>query len=191
MEEFRNLEFQEKRLKDAIENLDSKEEIKKALELAKKSHENQKRDEGDPYVIHLFRITNTLIYNLGIKDRDILIASLLHDIVEDTDITFEQVKEEFGDKVAEIVKALTRDKDKETKEEKFKKTLESSEAIIILKAADWLDNIRSLVYRTDREDRWQRHLRETEQMYIPLAKASGQEYLIEEIQKALETAKNI
>ncbi len=159
-----------------------------ALTLAKRAHQGQKRDEGDPYVIHPIRIANMLISDLKVTDGNIIIAALLHDVVEDTGITLEEIKEKFGEEVGELVHLLTRDKEKETKKEKFEKTLRGSAEDKLLKACDYLDNLRSLLFRTDREERWQRHLREAEEMYIPMAEATRDEWLISEMKKAYRQA---
>ena len=180
MNDFQNLKTQEEKLRRDIKD----KAILNALNLAKEAHKGQKRDEGDPYIIHPIRIGNILTYDLGIKDKDILIAGLLHDVIEDTSVTTEEIERKFGKKVSDMVSSLTRNKDKETKKEKFEKTLYASEEIRLLKACDWLDNLRSFVYRTDRGERWQRHLKEAQEMYIPLAKATGNKWLITEMEKA-------
>ncbi len=186
MDEFRNLELQKERLIEGLQGLPEKDSVMSALNLAEKSHQGQKRDEGDPYFIHPVRVVNFLIHDLGVKDKDVLIAALLHDVVEDTGVPLKEIKEKFGERVSGFVFSLTRDKKKETKKEKFRKTLKSAEEIKLIKACDCLDNIRSLVYRTDRGDRWQRHLREAREFNIPLAEATGRKKLISDTVEAYE-----
>lgn len=191
MSDFRDLELQENKLRDGIRSFIVLEQerliIISALELAKKAHEGQKRDEGDPYIIHPIRIANTLIYDLKVIDADIIIAGLLHDVVEDTYVPLDEIKEEFGGSVAYFVRALTRDKARETKREKFEKTINGMEEVKLLKACDWLDNLQSFVYRTDRGERWQRHLVEAKEMYIPLARATNNQWLLQEMKKAYDS----
>lgn len=184
--EFRNLRFQEKKLTDGIQRFSSQDKILiiSALELAKVAHAQQKRDEGDPYVIHPIRLANTLIYDLGVRDTDLVIAGILHDVVEDSDISLKVIEERFGKKVAELVAALTREKDRETKRQKFERTKRGPPEVRLLKTCDWLDNLRSFPFRTDRGERWQRHLKEAREMYIPLAEATADTWLLAEMQKA-------
>jgi GTP pyrophosphokinase len=186
MNKFRDLTIQEGLLKEAIRNFNTEGRacILRALELAKEAHNGQKRDEGDPYIIHPIRVANTLIYNLGIIDCDMVSAGLLHDVVEDTEVPLEEIQKRFGERVAEFVEFMTRDKEKETKKEKYDKIILESQELKVIKACDWLDNLRSCVYRVDRGERWQRHLREDEEMYLPLAKIVGDKWLIAEMIKA-------
>ena len=87
MADFRNIAIQEERLRDGVRNFDSqtKSRILDALETAKNAHEGQKRDEGDPYVIHPIRIANTLIHDLNVSGAEIIVAGSPHDVVEDAD----------------------------------------------------------------------------------------------------------
>jgi len=186
MNDFQNLKLQEEKLKNGIENLGIKGNILDALDLAKKAHKEQRRDEGDPYIIHPIRIANMLMYDLGVRSADMVVAGLLHDVVEDTNVTLEEIEEKFGKKVADIILSLTRDKEKETKKEKFDKILKGQQEIKLLKACDWLDNLRSFIYRTDRGERWDRHLQEAKEMYIPLARATENKWLITEMEKAYD-----
>ena len=188
MVNFRNLTLQERRLKSGMEKFNSRDKslILEALEVTKRAHEGQKRDEGDPYIIHPIRVANTLIYDLDITDAEMIITGLLHDVVEDTGVLTQQIKEQFGSRVAGLTKALTRDKEKETKREKFEKTVKGPKEVRLIKTCDWLDNLRSFVYRTDRGERWQRHIKEAREMYIPLVEAVGNGWLMKEMKKAYE-----
>ena len=188
MNDFQNLKLQEEKFRKALNNLDVEEKpaIVMALELAKKAHAGQNRDEGGQYIIHPIRVANTLIYNLGFRDRNIKIAGLLHDVVEDTNITLAKIEKSFGKNVSDLVATLTRDKEKETKKQTFEKMLQESLEKKILKTCDWLDNLRSFVYRTDRGERWQRHLQEAKEMYIPLARAAENKWLIAEMEKVYD-----
>lgn len=72
----------------------------------------------------------------------------------------------------------------------FRNLIKSTQELKILKACDYLDNLRSFPYRTDRGERWQRHLREANEMYIPMAEATEVGYLIKETKKAYQEIKN-
>lgn len=186
---FRNLNFQENEFKKGILGITNSEKIEQALELVKVAHQNQKRDEGDPYIIHLIRVVNTLIFNLNIKDSNIIISALLHDAIEDTKVTFEEIKDVFGEKVADLVLVLTRDKNKITKEENLKRIVNGPEGASIIKACDLLDNIRSMIYREDRSDRWFRHIKEAEELTIPFVESIKNDWIIKEIKKAYNEIK--
>lgn len=185
---FRNLPLQEKRLISGIKLLDKEKRLRilKALDLAKKSHEGQKRREGDPYVIHPIRVVNIMIYDLKITDADMIISGLLHDVVEDTKTSIKKIGRQFGKKIARLILTLTRDKTKETKEEKFVKTLRSPKSVRIVKTCDWLDNLRSCSLLTDRNEWWQRYIGQAKEMSVPLAKSTGNKWLIKETGKTLK-----
>lgn len=80
-----------------------------AKKFAQEKHKNQKRKDGvTPYSDHLEGVVNRL-KNLGVTDKDVLCAAWLHDIIEDTDVTFDQINERFGREVAVIVLSLSKD----------------------------------------------------------------------------------
>ncbi len=98
---------------------DTTDMVLKAKKFAHEKHKNQKRKDGvTPYSDHLEGVVNRL-KNLGIVDKDVLCAAWLHDTIEDTDVTFDQINEMYGREVAVIVLSLTKDqgipkKDRET-----------------------------------------------------------------------------
>ena len=110
--------------------------ILQALKLATEKHKGQFRDEGPPYTTHCVRVASSLIEEAGIKDKNTIITALLHDTLEDTDLTSDEIRSIFGVKVSKMVAAITRDKEKETKQEKFEKTLKESKNIRSIKACD-------------------------------------------------------
>lgn len=186
MRGFTDLNYQYKKLFRGIEKLKDKDKIIYALNLSKKAHQGQKRDEGQDYFIHPLRVANCLIFELNIRDSDLLIAAILHDVVEDSDISLDEIKEKFGASISKLVGNLTRDKDKETKQQKFQKTMKASKEIRLLKSVDWLDNLRSFLLRKDRGERFFRHRREALEMYIPLAESVNQ-YIASEMKKVIKT----
>jgi len=183
--EFTNLDHQYKKLIKAIENLKDEEKILLAIDIAKKSHKGQKRDEGQDYIIHPLRIANCLIFELSITDTHLLVAAILHDVVEDSYTTLNDIEKNFGEKIAGYVEKLTRNKEKETKQEKFQKSMKESKEVRLLKAADWLDNLRSFPYRTLRDERFFRHVKEASTMYLPMAE-SVNSYIASEMRKIIK-----
>ena len=88
---------------------DTTDNILGAKKFAQEKHKNQKRKDGvTPYSDHLEGVVNRL-KNLGVTDKDVLCAAWLHDIIEDTDVTFDQINERFGREVAVIVLSLSKD----------------------------------------------------------------------------------
>ncbi len=184
MDEFNNLEFQHNKLLMALKKMEGRGKIVGALGIARKFHAGQKRDGGQDYFIHPVRIANCLIFELSIKEPDIITAAILHDVVEDTPFTLKEVEAKFGKRVAVLVEKLTRIKGEITKKEKFKKTLKESDEVRLLKSVDWLDNTRSTTLRKDRGERYFRHVREASEMYLPMAETVN-DYLAAEIKKAI------
>jgi len=82
------------------------EDIQKALELAKKQHKEQFRKSGEPYVIHPILVASLVAYYGG--DKEMIIAALLHDVVEDTPCSIEDIKEQFDEEIANLVAGLTK-----------------------------------------------------------------------------------
>src|SRR3712207_2501470 len=83
-----------------------KEQIVRAYNIAREAHQEQKRISGEPYIIHPIEVA-CILAELGM-DTKTIIAGLLHDIVEDTDYTYEDVKEIFGVEVADLVQGVTK-----------------------------------------------------------------------------------
>lgn len=120
-----------------------------ALHFSAKRHADQRRKgpSGEPYINHLIEVGQLLAEAGSIDDRDILIAGILHDILEDTPTTGEEVASHFGSRVAQLVAALTDDKTL-TKAERKAKILEhladAEDAVKLIKLADLCSNIRSI-----------------------------------------------
>lgn len=125
--------------------------FQKAFTIAKHEHHNQKKFGLWPYIIHPLAIFNFLVKKLKITDANILTAALLHDAVEDGEITLIEIKKLFGFKTYSIMKSVTRfRKPDETEKEKainkqkhFKKIAKSSRGAKIIKLADEYDNMRN------------------------------------------------
>jgi len=153
-------------------------EIKKAYDFAKTAHEGQKRSSGEDYFTHPCAVVQ-ILSDYGF-DSSSVIAAFLHDVLEDTPVTPEQLKELFGDEILELVEGVTKlDKlqfvnREEAQAENFRKiffAMAKDLRVIIIKLADRLHNMRSLQYLSP--DRQQRIARETLDIYAPLAGRLG------------------
>lgn len=162
--------------------------IVKAYEVAAKAHEGQKRSSGQPYIIHPLAVAK-LIVELGL-DTDTVCAGLLHDVVEDTDMTTADIKKLFGQDVAILVDGVTNltnihhyNKAQQDAADVRKVVFATAKdiRIIIIKLCDRLHNIRTLFYR-EPEKRWNKSY-ETLHVYAPIAHRLG----MKSIQNELET----
>jgi guanosine-3',5'-bis(diphosphate) 3'-pyrophosphohydrolase len=196
-----NLKFQKNRLLNDIGSLPKadKEKIVEACCLAQKYHSGQLRDEGGPYILHCLRVASYLIENLGVNNVGVICASLLHDAVEDTDLTLLEIRRKFGQRTAKLVGNLTRKKlpgetelnKYERKYQKFLETMQKDFYTRAIKASDWLDNMVSwplLVTLRPVRKKFERWFREAEKMYMPLAQTVDLK-LVEEMKKVLIEAK--
>lgn len=131
---------------------ENKKEIRKAFELALEAHKSQRRKTGEPYIFHPIAVAKIVAYKIGL-DTTAIIAALLHDVVEDTDYTLEDIEQLFGKKVAKIVDGLTKisylkkEKDISVQAENFRKmllTLNDDVRVILIKIADRLHNMQTM-----------------------------------------------
>ena len=150
----------------------------KAYQYAKEAHADQKRASGEPYFIHPCAVAKILM-ELGL-DASTIAAALLHDVIEDTPATEEDIKREFGDEVLALVSGVTKlekivfKSQEEADAENFRKifvAMAKDIRVIIIKLADRLHNMRSLDFLS--AERRQRMARETLDVYAPLAGRLG------------------
>jgi GTP pyrophosphokinase len=152
--------------------------VRLAIEFSRAAHQGQMRQSGDPYVSHPIAVARVLT-PLHI-DAQAIIAALLHDVVEDTDVTSEQVAENFGKPVAELVDGLSKldriqfETREDAQAENFRKMLLAMARdvrVILIKLADRLHNMRTL--ESMALDKRERIARETMEIYAPIANRLG------------------
>lgn len=157
--------------------------IKRAIALAERYHAGQTREELAPqkisYVIHCLRAARWLIKQ-KVKNSNIITATILHDTLEDTNLSFKKIQNIFGLKVLGFVLGVTRphppnETEKQKRRNKpacFKKILQMNKEIKLIKTADLLDNMRSWKYITKGHPLWKkfpRWINEANKFYIPIA----------------------
>ena len=149
-----------------------------AYKVAEKAHKNQFRKSGEPYIIHPLCVSMILL-DLGM-DTDTICAGMLHDVVEDTDMTLDDIRKQFGQDVAMLVDSVTKigkipyfSKEEQVAENTRKIIMATANDIrvIIIKLADRLHNMRTLQHRT--HDGQLRTARETMNIYAPIAHRLG------------------
>jgi GTP pyrophosphokinase len=158
---------------------EDKKRIREAFELSLEAHKNVRRKSGEPYILHPLAVAQICAEEIGLGTTSVICA-LLHDTVEDTDITLEDVKLKFGDKVSRIVDGLTKisgvfdQQDKSMQAENFKKmllTLSDDVRVILIKLADRLHNMRTLDSMSAKSQL--KVASETAYVYAPLAHRLG------------------
>ena len=162
--------------------------INKAFSLAENAHQNQKRISGDPYISHPLEVAKILTeYKL---DDSTIITALLHDTIEDTDLTLGEVKKQFGAEIADLVDGLTKigKLNLFTKEaeqaENFRKlilAMSNDVRVLIVKLADRLHNMRTINYLP--QDKRLVIAKETIEIYAPLSGRLGIQSLKEELEE--------
>jgi guanosine-3',5'-bis(diphosphate) 3'-pyrophosphohydrolase len=152
--------------------------IRLAFEMAVEAHKTMRRKSGEPYILHPIAVARICVEEIGLGVRS-TICSLLHDTVEDTDISLEDVEREFGNEIARIVDGLTKisnviDINASQQAENFKKillTLTDDPRVILIKLADRLHNMRTLDHM--KTDKQLKISSETVYVYAPLAHRMG------------------
>lgn len=156
-----------------------KKQIRKAFDIALEAHRHMRRKSGEPYIMHPLAVAQICAEEIGLGATSIICA-LLHDTVEDTEITLDFVKQQFGQKVSSIIDGLTKisgvfdQQDKSMQAENFKKmllTLSDDVRVILIKLADRLHNMRTLDSMSPKSQL--KIASETHYVYAPLAHRLG------------------
>ncbi len=157
--------------------------IQKAFDFANEAHKGVRRRSGEPYILHPIAVAKIVVSNIGLGYKSI-VAALLHDVVEDTIYTIDDIRSLFGDKVATLVDGLTKIKtvldnedkaqQKSMQAENFKRillTLNDDVRVVLIKLADRLHNCRTIEFMP--EHKRDKILSETMFVFIPLAHRLG------------------
>jgi GTP pyrophosphokinase len=155
-----------------------KKMIRKAFDMALESHKDMRRKSGEPYIYHPIAVAQIAAEEIGLGPTSIVCA-LLHDVVEDTDVTLDEIEREFGKKVALIIDGLTKisgvfDTNSSLQAENFRKmllTLADDVRVILIKLADRLHNMRTMEFMP--RDKQLKLSSETVYLYAPLAHRLG------------------
>lgn len=172
------------RYKDLISNtyrtLDEENNklIRKAFDIALDAHKDQRRKSGEPYIYHPIAVAKIVANEIGLGATSIA-SALLHDVIEDSDYTYEDIKKIFGEKIANIVNGLTKisimnHQNISVQSENYRKlllTLSEDFRVILIKIADRLHNMRTLESMTP--DKQKKIASETSYIYAPLAHRLG------------------
>ena len=155
-----------------------KQQIRKAFDLALDSHKDMRRKSGEPYIYHPIAVAQIAAEEIGLGTTSIVCA-LLHDVVEDTSVTLQDIEEQFGKKVVRIIDGLTKisgifDPNSSMQAENFRKmllTLADDVRVILIKLADRLHNMRTMEFMARHKQL--KIASETSYLYAPLAHRLG------------------
>ena len=171
--------------------------LDRAFEMALAAHTGQERASGEPYIIHPMAVAELLL-ELGLYNREMIAAALLHDVVEDTDLIDDDIAAEFGDEISALVQGLTKLRDikyesqgkseeivtkEETQAQNYLKmfiAMARDPRVIIVKLADRVHNMRTLQYKNEEKQR--DTARETLEIYAPIADMMGIRHFKEELE---------
>lgn len=148
------------------------EHFSKALDIAKKAHAGQFRDEGKPYIAHIEGVVRILTDELDIQSDTVLSVAALHDVLEDSDMfTYENLKSEFGKTIAEGVLLLTKKDNQDMSI--YMENINNAPGmswLMLVKMADRIHNLRCLKY-TNNPDKIRRKCQETRQHFLKYAES--------------------
>ena len=156
--------------------------IDRAVDYARNKHKDQKRKDGSPYIIHPLAVAE-IVTEMGL-DTDAILGAVLHDCIEDTDASHDEIARLFGDTVAELVEGVTKltRADFSTKEEaqmenlrKMFMAMSKDIRVVLIKIADRLHNMRTMQYQSP--EKQIKKCRETMDIYAPLAHRLGMQKL--------------
>jgi len=158
-------------------NKEDKHSIRSAFELAAKAHQQQRRKSGEPYILHPIEVARICVEEIGLGPTAVVCA-LLHDVVEDTEVTLKEIHKQFGERVALIVDGLTKldslhDSESPQAENltKVLRTMLSDVRVVLIKMADRLHNLRTI--KSMAHHKQIKIAAETSSIYAPLAHRLG------------------
>ena len=152
--------------------------VERAVEYARNKHKDQKRKDGSPYIIHPLAVAE-IVAEMGL-DLDAVLAALLHDCIEDTDASHEEIAKLFGETVAELVEGVTKltranfSSTEQAQMENLRKmfmAMSKDIRVVLIKIADRLHNMRTMQYQSP--EKQIKKCRETMDIYAPLAHRLG------------------
>lgn len=158
-------------------------EIIEYIEYVKEKHKGQVRKQGTPYYWHPVAVSR-ILYDKGIRDKNILTAALFHDLIEDTSVTYEEIKEISNESIAKMVKILSKEKGCEMSE--YIQKIKENNSTKLIKLADRLHNLSET--KLCSEEFQKKYIKETEDWYVDLAKDTIFE---EDINKELNKLKQV
>jgi len=185
----------------AMAEIKNSDKVKKAMEIAQNAHKSQVRDGGGSYLTeHIYYLTSLIYadYKNDPRVEDLVIISLLHDSVEDGEVSLLYLKELFGERISDIIGLLSKpnddDDDAKTQEEKYLTNqnylhnMSSNEEAIIVKLYDRLANINCIMEDNVvlKPDKYKRYVLEVRNLFIPLAKKYKFSKILTEYEKEVD-----
>ena len=160
-----------------MENIpsDARAKIQLAIQIVEKLHDEPRMDGTGNMKVHLLRVARVLIEELQVVDFDLVLIALLHDVLEDTDYSAEQIKEVYGAGVLEGVQLLTRPRDRDWKEHAEEVAIKYIR-VFKVKVADKLDNARSHLFSKNEIMRQKDYIK-TKEIMLPLVKKYSPEHI--------------
>lgn len=153
--------------------------VERAYNLAAKAHEGQWRDGRDnaPYITHPLRVALILAEEVGRTDGDLLAVALLHDVLEDTDVGMEAMRDRMGADITNAVELLTKEEvpsgGKAARDSAYYAgIINGGEVVRLVKGADRVDNLRGMKQLNDPE-RWEKYVKETKEHILPIAEMTN------------------
>lgn len=192
MDDFHNLSFQLEKFRALLADFSEmdKKVILEVLDLSLKKHAHQKRKSGADYIIHPVRVANILMGELKTNQPDLVCAALLHDTIEDTDLTAEEITRKFGEGIARLVVSLSK-KSGELNGDYLQRALGVGGDVTRVKLCDRLDNCRDLTsIASYQPDFVRRQISEVEDFYLPYTQ-QFEPYFDRELRYNIELAKNL
>ena len=169
--------------KEAEDYMEFYDDLEKAYSIAKEAHKGQLRDEGTPYITHIDGVIDILKNELGFNVDTMLAVAALHDVLEDSKYTYEDLEKSMGKTITKAVKVLTKEKGHDFGE--YMKNIAENENgswTLIVKLADRLHNLRNLKL-TKNPEKIKRKCEETKKYILDYAKSNN--YIYNEMLKSL------